>query len=113
MVLQKQFGEVHAPILIALDTQDIKLRIQDHEGIPKDHQRLLFDGNQLVDSHVLSVYKVPNEATLQLLYRLYPTQHGLPTIVVKSWTGDVMRINAESGDTILVRCVIFKDSCWG
>ena len=60
---------------IALDVETtdtiaiVKEMIQDREGIPPEHIRLIFRGRALEDQRILESYEIPHEAVLFLVHR--------------------------------------------
>jgi len=59
---------------IRVEMQDtvlsVKVKVQDHEGIPPEQQRLIFSGQQLENDKTLADYNVQPKSVLHLVLRL-------------------------------------------
>ena len=102
--------------------ENIKMEIQEKEGIPLDDQRVLFAGKRLEDKRTLSDYKIPDGSTLHLVQRIVPMK-----IIIRIVTGnrpdermlDVYptdsientkrRIQEELGIPLEEQCLIFEE----
>ena len=74
--------------------KEVKLLIQDKEGIPSDQQCLIFAGIELEDSGTLDDYRISRKSTLDLILKI---DVRLP---VKMSTGKLLLLELKSTDTI-------------
>ncbi|CAI9726747.1 family [Octopus vulgaris] len=58
--------EVHTSDTI----ENVKAKIENHQGIPPDQQHLLYNGKELENDKTLFDYEIENQTTLYLVYRL-------------------------------------------
>ena len=76
--------------------EDVKVTIQDKEGIPPDQQTLCFDAQLLDNGSTLSHYNIQSESTLHMDSH---AQDGMQ-IFVKTLTGKTITLEVEASDTI-------------
>lgn len=53
--------------------EEIKLKIQDRENIPIEHQKLKYASKYLENTRTLSDYNIDSDSTLYLTFRSTPT----------------------------------------
>ena len=69
--------------------ENVKYKIQDHEGIPPDKQRLRFGGITLENYRTLADYNIRRDQTLHLVWRLA----GVSCYVIYNEKGDKLCID--------------------
>ena len=76
--------------------ENVKVKIQEMEGIPPDKQRLTYSSKHLIDSRTLSDYKICNESTIYVFLRL----KGGMKIFVETPSNGTIAIEVKRSDTI-------------
>jgi hypothetical protein len=76
--------------------RDIKSQIYDKEGIPINHQILIYSRQPLEDSKSLAYYHIHNESTVYLMQNL----RGGMQIFIETLLGNQITIDFELSDTI-------------
>ena len=75
--------------------ENIKVKLQDIEGIPLAYQSLIYGGKILVNGLTLSDYNIQKESTLLLVVRTVCMQ-----IYIKTQTGKAITLKVDASDTI-------------
>ena len=77
--------------------EDVKIKIQDLEGIPPAQQRLIFEGEEMRDKRILSDYHL-NEGSI--LYLVLRGVEGYIQIFVKTLTHKILTLTVEAKERI-------------
>ena len=84
--------------------EEIKLKIQDREGIPIEHQKLEYASKHLENTRTLSDYNIETDSTLYLTLKLLGGREANPQITVRGalvkyvWSNlDVKKVATEKG----------------
>ncbi|KAH7694690.1 hypothetical protein AAVH_38259 [Aphelenchoides avenae] len=83
---------------------NVKAKIQDKEGIPPDHQRLLYKGKRLEDNKTLADYNIVTGCVLQIYLvgvgKPVHRGHGSVELTVETLTGAIHEFASDRLDTI-------------
>ena len=63
-----------------MSIEEMKMKIQEKEGIPIDQQRFIFAGRQLDDTAIAGIYNITKESNISLVLRLRGGMHHMTSI---------------------------------